>query len=263
MTAQFFAAAEIDYMLSLLRPLQAMFGETGGVTTARFGSAVALSMSANSDPALNRVLGFGDTDLPLLDGILDWYSERRTACRFDLLSGAFSPSLSDSLAARGFASRPLETFLSGPLTFPILAAAARPKVRKLDPADLDAFASAFLQVYPHPPSIEEAVRICLKAQYSQPEWHCYLASVEGTVAAFGAMYVHGGCAALISAATLPAYRRQGCQTALLTRRRADAAQLDCTLAWSHAACGSISERNMARQGMRPACVKFRWERPAA
>lgn len=263
MTAQFFAAAEIDYMLSLLRPLQAMYGEAAGLATARFGNAVALSMPANPDPAVNRVLGFGETDLPLLDGILDWYRERRTACRFDLLSGAFSASLSDSLLARGFASRPLETFLSGPLTSPILAAAARPKVQKLDPADLNAFASAFLHVYPQDTATEEAVRICLKAQYSQPEWHCYLASVEGTVAAFGAMYVHEGSAALISAATLPAYRRQGCQTALLSRRRADAARLGCTLAWSHAACGSIGGRNMARQGMRPACVKFRWERPAA
>lgn len=261
--AQFFAAAEIDYLLSLLRPLQAMFGEAGGVATARFGSAVALSMPANPDPAFNRVLGFDDTDLPLLDDILDWYGERRTACRFDLLSGAFSPSLSESLVARGFASRPLETFLSAPLTPSIPAASAGPEVRKLDPADLDAFASAFLQVYPHDPAAEEAVRMCLKAQYGQPEWHCYLASLEGTVAAFGAMYVSEGSAALISAATLPAFRRQGCQTALLTRRRADAAQLGCTLAWSHAACGSISERNMERQGLRPACVKFRWERPVS
>ena len=258
--AQRLGAAEMDYMLSLLRPMQAMFGEAGGIATASFGGALALSMQANADPAFNRVLGFGDGELPLLDDILAWYSKRRTVCRFDILSGVSRPPLADNLGQHGFAPHPLETFLYTspcPHTAPVKG---EPEVR-LAEDDLEDFASAFLAVYPQPFEVEEAVRACIKAQYGQPEWHCYLASWEGTIAAFGAMYVHEGAAALISAATLPPFRRRGCQSALLARRMADAAHLGCDLVWSHAACGSMSQRNMERQGMRPESIKYRYERP--
>lgn len=127
--------------------------------------------------------------------------------------------------------------------------------------ELEEFICAFLAVYPQPPEAEEATEVCIRAQYGQPEWHCYVARMEGAVAAFGAMYVNDGAAALISAATVPQFRRQGCQAALLARRMADAAELGCELIWSHAACGSSSQRNMERRGMRPAAVKYRYERP--
>lgn len=253
--------AETDYMLSLLRPMQAMFGEAAGIATARFGEAVALSMRTNTDPLFNRVLGFGDGALPLLDDVLGWYAERQATCRFDLVSGAFSQRVGDALAGRGFTPRPLETFLHAPPEPLAAPESGGPRVWKLAVEELDEFADIFLEVYPQEPLAEASVRNCLKVQYGQPAWHCYLASVAGTVAAFGAMYVNDGAAALISAATLPQFRRQGCQTALLARRMADAAELGCDLVWSHAACGSTSQRNMERQGMRPDYIKYRWERP--
>jgi len=253
-------AAEIDYMLSLLRPMQAMFGEAGGIATARFGAAVALSMRTNADPLFNRVLGFGDDQLPLLDQVLDWFAQRQTVCRFDIIPDASGQRVGEVLAGRGFAPRPLETLLYAPPEPLAAPDSGEPKVWNLAVEELDEFATVFLEVYPQEPLAEASVRACLKAQYGQQEWHCYLASVAGADAAFGAMYVNNGTAALISAATLPQFRRQGCQTALLTRRMADAAELGCDLVWSHAACGSTSQSNMERQGMRPDFIKYRWER---
>ena len=250
-------------MLSLLRPIQATFGEAAGIATARFGGAVALSMQTNADPAFNRVLGFDEGDLPLLDEILEWYTRRHAGCRFDILSAAPLISPPEALVERGFSPRPLEMFLYAPPRHHALPDKRGPEVRALAGDDLEEFAAAFLAVYPQHPAAEDAVRICLKAQYGQPEWRCYLASVAGTVAAFGAMYVSGDTAALISAATLPQFRRQGCQTALLARRMADAAELGCDFVWSHAACDSTSQRNMERLGMRPVAIKHRCERPTA
>ena len=252
--------AEIDYMLSLIRPIQAMYGEAGGIATAHFGGAVALTMHENADPLFNRVLGFCDGELPLLDDILKWYADRHAACRFDILSGVVSPPLLERLEEWGFFFHPVEMFLSTSPKPSFSRVEDGLEVRKLGQGEFDEFSSTFLAVYPQPPAAEEAMRTCLKAQYGQPEWHCYLACVAGTVAAFGAMYVHNGTAALISAATLPQFRRRGCQTALLARRLADAAEIGCTLAWSHAACDSTSQRNMERQGMRPEAIKYRYER---
>ena len=256
-------AAEIDYMLSLLRPMRAMFGEAAGIATANFGGAVALSMQTNADPPFNRVLGFGEDGLPLLDEILDWYARRHTACRFDILFAAPSVSPLEALVERGFPPRPLETFLYASPPYHALIGESEPEVRALAGDDLEEFAAAFLAVYPQESSVEGSVRTCLKAQYDQPGWHCYLASVAGTVAAFGAMYVNDGTAALVSAATVPQFRNRGCQSALLARRMADAAELGCDLVWSHAACDSTSQHNMERLGMRPVAIKYRHERPTA
>ena len=247
-------AAEIEYMKSLFGPIQSMFG---GIEIAQFAEAVAFHMPANNDPLFNRVLGFDENSIQSLDAILDWHAQRNTPCRFEIISDASSQTVEEVLTHRGFSSRAVESFLcSAPFRSPLPVQDVQ--ICKLALDDLDEFASAFLAVYPSEPSVEPLVRTCLKAQYSQPGWHCYLARLEGEVAAFGAMRVQSGVASLISSATLPHLRRRGCQTALLQRRMADAADLDCDLVFSHAACESTSQHNMQRLGMRLLAPKLVW-----
>ena len=249
-------AAEIEYMRSLFSPMQSAFG---GIEIAQFAQAVAFHMSANNDPMLNRVLGFDESCTQHLDAILDWHAQRSTPCRFEIISDASRQRAEEALTRRGFSSRPVESFLcSAPSRSPLPRNDVQ--VCKLAPDNLDEFASAFLAVYHSEPAVEPFVRTCFKAQYSQPDWYCYLALLAGEVAAFGAMRVQNGVASLISSATLPHLRRRGCQTALLRRRMADAAGLDCDLVFSHAACGSTSQHNMQRLGMRLVAPKLLWER---
>ncbi|HVW48682.1 MAG TPA: GNAT family N-acetyltransferase [Solirubrobacterales bacterium] len=58
---------------------------------------------------------------------------------------------------------------------------------------------------------------------SLPDWHCYVARVDGEPVACAAMLVDGDVAELGLAATLESGRRRGCQLALLRRRIEDAA----------------------------------------
>ncbi len=252
-------AAEIEYMRSLFGPIQSAFG---GIEIVAFAEAVAFHMPANSDPMFNRVLGFDEGCILYLDEIMDWHTQRDTPCRFEIISDSSSRRVEEALARRGFSSRAVEAFLcstSFQPSFPLSVSIGEIQVRKLAPDELDRFASAFLAVYHCEPSVEPSVRTCLKAQYSQPGWYCYLAFLAEEVAAFGAMRVQGGVASLISSATLPHLRRRGCQTALLARRMADAAELGCDLVFSHAACGSTSQHNMERLGMRVVAPKLLWE----
>ena len=258
MSTERLIVAEIEYIRSLFGPIQSTFG---GIEIAQFAEAVAFHLPANSDPMFNRVLGFNESCLKHLDAIMDWHVQRSTPCRFEIISDAASQTAEKALTQRGFSSRAVESFLcSGPLRSPLPTDDI--EICQLAPDNLDGFASAFLAVYPSEPSVELSVRTCLKAQYSQPGWHCYLVLLAGEVAAFGAMRVQNGVASLISSATLPHLRRRGCQTALLRRRMADAADLDCDLVFSHAACGSTSQHNMQRLGMRLVAPKLRWEQPS-
>ncbi|GMA17345.1 GNAT family N-acetyltransferase [Deinococcus metallilatus] len=88
----------------------------------------------------------------------------------------------------------------------------------------------------------------LNARLAGP--HHLLAVVEGTPAGVAALSVWEGVAACYSAATLPAWRCQGVQTALLAARLHLAARLGADLASVFVRPGSGSERNVRRAGFR-------------
>ncbi len=86
----------------------------------------------------------------------------------------------------------------------------------------------------------------------------YIAFVEGHPAAAGALFTHEGTSYLAGAATLPAYRRHGCQGALITRRLSDAAE-DSDLAVVTVAFASPSHDNLARLGFQTTHTRTVWQ----
>jgi GNAT superfamily N-acetyltransferase len=62
------------------------------------------------------------------------------------------------------------------------------------------------------------------------------------------MRLSEGVAQLTGAATLPAHRRRGVQTALLSTRLADAVRAGCDIAVVTTAPGSKSQQNVQRRG---------------
>ncbi len=76
----------------------------------------------------------------------------------------------------------------------------------------------------------------------------YLAFRDGAVAGGASMRMFEGVAQLTGAATAPAHRRRGVQSALLAARLADAAEAGCDIAVVTTAPGSKSQQNVQRQG---------------
>ena len=76
----------------------------------------------------------------------------------------------------------------------------------------------------------------------------YLARVDGEAAAAASARFDGRLAQLTGAATLPPFRRRGLQTALTTRRLADAQREGCDLAVVTTNPGSKSQQNAQRHG---------------
>jgi GNAT superfamily N-acetyltransferase len=81
-----------------------------------------------------------------------------------------------------------------------------------------------------------------------PGFRGYLARRKGEVAGGGSLRISGTVALLCGAATLPAHRRRGIQTALLDARLRDAAEAGCDLAIVTVQPGSKSQENVQRQG---------------
>jgi ribosomal protein S18 acetylase RimI-like enzyme len=76
----------------------------------------------------------------------------------------------------------------------------------------------------------------------------YAALRDGVIAGGATMRIAEGVAQLTGAATAPAHRRRGVQSALLSARLADAAAADCDVAVITTQPGSKSHQNAQRQG---------------
>lgn len=76
----------------------------------------------------------------------------------------------------------------------------------------------------------------------------YIALHEGAPAGGARLGMAQGIAQLSGAATAPAHRRHGVQTALLSARLADAAAAGCDIAVVTTQPGSKSQQNVQRQG---------------
>lgn len=76
----------------------------------------------------------------------------------------------------------------------------------------------------------------------------YLARRDGKPAGGGAVFFGEGVAHLCGAATLPAHRRRGVQSALLARRLRDAAARGCDIAVVVTQPGSKSQENVMKRG---------------
>jgi GNAT superfamily N-acetyltransferase len=76
----------------------------------------------------------------------------------------------------------------------------------------------------------------------------YIALHDGVIAGGASFRVAEGIAQLTGAATAPAHRRRGVQTALLSRRLAHATAAGCDIAVVTTQPGSKSQQNVQRQG---------------
>jgi ribosomal protein S18 acetylase RimI-like enzyme len=76
----------------------------------------------------------------------------------------------------------------------------------------------------------------------------YDARLDGVLAGGASFRTAEGVAQLTGAATAPAHRRRGIQTALLSARLADATVAGCDIAVVTTQPGSRSQQNVQRQG---------------
>ena len=88
----------------------------------------------------------------------------------------------------------------------------------------------------------------------------YLAKVDGKVAGGGALFVRDGIAGLFGASTLVEFRRRGVQRELIRARMDAARAAGCEIALTFARPGSISERNILRNGFAVAYTRTKFTR---
>lgn len=176
------------------------------------------------------------------------------------------PSSLALLNERGY--RPIEfsSVLYRPISTNVALAAQRNeqiKVRRIQPEDQELWAQTASEGWlEFGDAVAEFMNEMGKIS-AKRDALCFLAELDGTAIASGAMTICDQVALLAGASTVPAGRRQGAQLALLEFRLRYAAEHGCNVAMMAALPGSGSQRNAERNGFRIAYTRTKWHLPRA
>ncbi len=250
--------AEARLSAALGRIAAARRPETAFVEEVAGGVAV---FSSPSSP-VNKMIGVGFGGLPSDEALatVEAKFRARGAALQAEVSTLADTALAATLSRRGYVLQGFENVLGRWLD---AADAQSPTgsgcfdVRLIEPQDFDGwidvaitgFASPDLQGVPGEPlPPREALEGTLREFAEAPGFRRYAVWVDGRMAGGATLRLDDGLAQLCGAATLPAFRRRGIQTAFLRRRLADAVAAGCDLALVTTQPGSKSQQNSEQQG---------------
>ena len=229
--------------------------------TAGFVIPVAggVASFAGEGSPYNKVAGLGFGGVPDLAAVGDIeraFAAHGCAVQAELAELA-DPALIALLAGRGYRLESFENVLgrdlSGELE-PVITPGV--EVRRSGADEVEAWLDAVVEGSVHPdaqgvPWHEEFPRDVLAAAERDgmaAGAMRYAGLRDGILAGGATMHFAEGIAQLTGAATVPAHRRHGVQTALLSARLADAAAAGCDVAVIVTQPGSTSHHNAQRQG---------------
>jgi GNAT superfamily N-acetyltransferase len=255
-------AVSTSFARDWLEGVAALPGNPRGMRLATFGSAFAAA--ATNAPELdfmNRVHHLRPEDAHHLPAILAFYADAAVRPWFEVFpSGDGADAVGGAIAGAGAAPVSYVTFLYGAGIQPPRpeGAAAGVHIRTVTAGDVDLFSDVLLRGHGVPEEEHELARAGQRHWADLPGTALYLAIIDDQPAAAAVLRIADGIGYLANAATIPEYRRRGCQTALLARRIEDASAAGCGLVAGQAAFGSTSQQNMERMGLRPAVTVTTW-----
>jgi len=216
---------------------------------------------AGAGSPYNKVagLGFGGVPDPAeLAEVERAFAARGTPVQAEVANLA-DPAIGAALTERGYRLVSFENVLGrllGEAPGDGSVPPAGVEVRRAGSEEFEVWLEAVLEGFAHPDeagvrSHEEFPReVVALAQrdFASTGAQLYLARRDGVTAGGAGLSLADGIAHMAGAATKPAHRRRGVQTALLAARLAAAAAAGCDIAVVTTQPGSVSQRNVQRSG---------------
>jgi GNAT superfamily N-acetyltransferase len=249
--------AEAGYTLSRLQVLERLPGNPVGIAYRQPADGVTALMARHLPvPSFNSVVGLRKGQQHLIEPLVAWYRDNGMTGRFELAPSLDDPALCRELARHGYFQSSFHTSLICEPQAHVADGGSSTVERIADTASLEIFLDTHAAGWGmrDPQGFKANVRGWL----DQEGWSLYLGRLDGVPAATGILYVRDKVGYCADAATVPAFRGRGLQTALLRRRIADAGAAGVDFVCSGADYLSGSHRNMERAGMRVQFVRAVW-----
>jgi GNAT superfamily N-acetyltransferase len=221
--------------------------------------AGGLASFAGDGSPYNKVVGLGFDGVPdgaELDGIEQAFRRHGAPTQVEL-AHLGDPAVGEMLTARGYRLESFENVLGRALDEPVSPSALPGvEVRRSTDDEWDAWLAVMADAAAHPDTeglpwheefpraiYEDAMRDAAAAGVRR-----YAAVREHSIAGGAELRIVDGIAQFAGAATAPAHRRHGIQSALLATRLADSSAEGCDLAVIVTQLGSKSHQNAQRSG---------------
>jgi len=220
------------------------------------GVAVFVERHAPSNKLIGA--GFaGRADDSVLAGIEAHFARHGARLQAEVSTLA-DPALHRQLVERGYLPSGFENVLGHPLRDVVPPSGDRITVDPLSASDLETLADVMSEGFAHPdtggvggdelPPAEELRRAFL-GTWRTTGVRGYIARIDGVIVGGAVLRIDDdGVAQFGGAATLPAFRRRGVQTALLRARLAEAERAGCDIAVVVTQPASKSQQNVQREG---------------
>jgi ribosomal protein S18 acetylase RimI-like enzyme len=247
--------AEAQFIAAYSEAARRRRGDQDGFAVPLAGG---IASYAEPNSPLNKVAGLGFADGPdqaELDTIERAFADRGAPVQMEI-AGLADPALLERLAERGYRLVSFENVLGRALdgaVQPLAPAGVDVNLSRDD--EFDTWLDVVVEATLHPdtqgvPWQEEFPREILENAERDAAGlvQHYLARLDGIPAGGGSMHITDGIAQLTGAATAPAFRRRGIQSALLSTRLTDATAAGCDIAVITVQPGSKSQQNAQRRG---------------
>jgi len=251
--------SEMDYLTSRVQSIREREGNPEGAEIVTFGKTTAHYINTMPWGIFNSVKGLSDKDIDFLGDIIQFYKDRNRTFQIDLNPVNCSPKLFESLTKHGLYQSGFHSVLYG---LPKQEAPTLPSnieiVEITSKENFDAYAEihclgAGMSLSDKHHFINNNIGLL-----NRPGWKLFLAYLSGIPAGVGVMHISNNIASCTLAATIPEYRNNGLQSALLHRRMYEAFKAGCQLVAAQASFGSTSQNNMERAGFQIAWTRSVW-----
>jgi ribosomal protein S18 acetylase RimI-like enzyme len=228
---------------------------------ASFGRTTATRLAAlPGHPGYNKARGFNSDDLDQLDDICAFFTDLALPPLIEVWAGDASASLGRRLAQAGFYAAEVNATLHAPPRQPPTTTSPEPglEIREVATGEDDTvYLDTLLNGYALSTGAGSPQQTMMAIEHRSPHLRRYVAYVDDHPAAAAARYSTRRSSYLAGAATIPAMRNRGCQSALIRRRLHDAAataqQVVVTTAFN-----SPSQANLHRLGFTITHTRALW-----
>lgn len=131
-------------------------------------------------------------------------------------------------------------------------------IRRVKPDEIDRFSASVAKGFIDEGHAPDALLDVFKVWFTQANCTCFGAFIDNEPLGGGAVFIRDGVAEFGGASTLHRYRNRGIQTALLKARICHAMMNGCDLAMVTTLPGTISQRNVERQGFQIAYTRTKF-----
>jgi GNAT superfamily N-acetyltransferase len=238
------ARNQVEYATALNR-----LDPNASASYKKIGSGYAVY--AGQDSPLTQAFGLGldgpasEEDITELESFFD---QRGAAVNVEVCNLA-DLSLPRLLVSRGYQIIECSNVLLRKLSEDCRAATGSAiTICEIDADEADLFAGTVARGFLETDEPPESFVDIFKVFFSQSNCACFGAFVDGEPAGGGAVFITEDVAELGGASTLPKHRNKGIQTGLLRARMGFAKSRGCELAMVTTLPGSISQRNVEKQG---------------